>query len=252
MTNFQIVSDLHIEYKTNEVPDPLTLITPSADVLILAGDIGSFYQYNQLKTFLINLCPHFKVVIYIPGNHEYYTVQGYPPQKMYTLLHNFVQMEQIINNLYILNRSSAYINDVCIVGCTLWSEPKSHVPKFIVRIPEMNTRVYAQKHADDLVYIKKMIKYCRKKEQKLLVITHHCPTYSVITSKKKLKDKYISLYATELDYLLVKENVHTWVAGHIHMNFDLITDGKTRLVSNQRGKPKDRITDYNKSMIITV
>ena len=38
MTNFQIVSDLHIEYNTNEVPDPLTLITPSADILILAGD----------------------------------------------------------------------------------------------------------------------------------------------------------------------------------------------------------------------
>ena len=72
MTNFQIVSDLHIEYKSNDVPDPLTLITPSADILILAGDIGSFYQYDQLKTFLINLCPYFKVVVYVPGNHEYY------------------------------------------------------------------------------------------------------------------------------------------------------------------------------------
>lgn len=252
MTKFQIVSDLHIEYRTTEVPDPLTLITPSADVLILAGDIGSFYQYDQLKTFLVNLCPHFKVVIYVPGNHEYYTVQGYKPQKMNNLLQNFIRMEKSIDNLYILNRSSAQIEDVCIVGCTLWSDPKTHVPKFIVRIPGMNTRAYSQKHEGDLSYIKKMIEYCQKKEKKLLVITHHCPTYSVITKKKKLKDKYISLYTSDLDYLLEKEKVHTWVAGHIHINFDLITEGGTRLVGNQRGKPKDHITDYNKSMVITI
>ena len=252
MTNFQIVSDLHIEYRTNEVPDPLTLITPSADILILAGDIGSFYQYNQLKTFLINLCPHFKVVIYVPGNHEYYTMKGYHSQKMKVLLQNFVQMEQSINNLYVLSRSSVQIDDVCIVGCTLWSDPDTVVPKFIVRVPDMNTRVYKQRYESDLGYIKKMIKYCQKKDKKLMVVTHHCPTYSVITSKKKLKDKYISLYASHLDHLLTSEKVHTWVAGHIHHNFDLITEGGTHLVGNQRGKPKDKITDYNKSMVITV
>ena len=252
MTKFQIVSDLHIEYKTNEVPDPLSLITPSADILILAGDIGSFYQYDQLKTFLVNLCPHFKVVIYVPGNHEYYKIQDYKSQKMTCLLQNFIGMEKIIDNLYILDRSSAQINDVCIVGCTLWSEPKINIPKFIVRISGMNTEVYSQKHYGDLSYIKKMIKYCQKKKKKLLVVTHHCPTYSVIKTKKKFNDKYISLYASDLDYLLEKEKVHTWVAGHIHSNFDMITEGGTHLVGNQRGKPKDHITDYNKSMVINI
>lgn len=252
MNNFQIVSDLHIEYNTEEVPDPLTLITPAADILILAGDIGSFYKYNQLKTFLINLCPHFKVVIYVPGNHEYYTMKGYSPQKMNHLLQKFIQMEESINNLYVLNRSSVQIDDVCIVGCTLWSNPEVSIPKFIVRVPGLNTRGYIQKHEGDLAYIEKMIGYCQKKGVKLMVVSHHCPTYSVITTSKKLKDKYISLYASHLDHLLTNEKVHTWVAGHIHINFDLITDGGTRLVGNQRGKPKDKITDYNKSFVITV
>jgi predicted phosphodiesterase len=252
MTNFQIVSDLHIEYKTNDVPDPLKLITPSADILILAGDIGSFYQYDQLNTFLVKLCPQFKVVIYVPGNHEYYIVNGYKPKTMSDLLNNFMKIEESISNLYILNRSSALIDDVCIVGCTLWTDPKVHVPKFIVRIPEMNTQKYSERHEGDLIYIKKMINYCQKKQIKLFVITHHCPTYSVITTHKKLTDKYISMYASDLDYLLDKEKVHTWVAGHIHINFDLITEGGTRLVGNQRGKPKDHITDYNKSMVISI
>ena len=252
MTKFQIVSDLHIEYKTNEVPDPLKLITPSADILIMAGDIGSFYKYDQLKTFLTLLCPYFKVVIYVPGNHEYYIQQGYKSQRMSMLFQRFVQIEQSIKNLYVLNRTSVQIENVCIVGCTLWSELMATVPKFIVRIQDMNTKVYNQKYQCDLKYIKKMMKYCKEKGLNLLVVTHHCPTYSVITSKKKLKDKYISLYASNLDHLLTSENVHTWVCGHIHINFDQLTKGGTRLVGNQIGKPKDNITDYNKKLVIEV
>lgn len=252
MVNFQISSDIHIEYKSDEVPDPLTLITPSADVLILAGDIGSFYKMSQLKSFLQKLCSYFKVVIYVPGNHEYYKQKGYQPEKMNVLLKRFIDLEKSINNLYVLNRSSVLIDDVCIVGCTLWSKPTIHVPNFIVRIQGMNTNLYNQKFNYDLEYIKKMSDYCAKKQLKLLVVTHHCPTYSVITSTKKKKDKYLSLYASHLDELLTQDKVHTWVCGHIHSNFDLITECGTHLIGNQKGKPKDKIIDYKKDLIISV
>lgn len=252
MVNFQISSDMHIEYKSDEVPDPLNLIIPSADVLILAGDIGSFYKMDQLKSFLQKLCSYFKVVIYVPGNHEYYKQKGYQPEKMNVLLKRFIDIEKSINNLYVLNRTSALIDDVCIVGCTLWSKPTIHVPNFIVRIEGMNTNLYNQKFNSDLEYIKKMSDYCSKKQLKLLVVTHHCPTYSVITSNKKKKDKYISLYASHLDDLLIRDKVHTWVSGHIHSNFDLITEGGTHLIGNQKGKPKDKIIDYKKDLTISV
>lgn len=248
----QIVSDLHIEYKNDDVPDPLTIITPSAEILVMAGDIGSFYKYYQLKTFLEMLCPYFDIVIYVPGNNEYYIQKGYKSEKMDTLLQSFIIIQQSISNLHVLNRSSVQIEDVCIIGCTLWSELMVTLPKFIVRIPDMNTIVYNKKHQSDLLYIKKMIKYCKENKLKLMVVTHHCPTYSVITSKKKMRDKYISLYASHLDYLLTKENVHTWVCGHIHINFDKKTDGGTRLIGNQIGKPKDNIKDYNKKLVIEV
>ena len=250
MVKFQIVSDIHIEYKSNEVPDPLTLITPSADILVLAGDIGSFYKLDQLKSFLQKLCPYFKVVLYVSGNHEYYKQQGYQPETMRVLLKRFINIEKSINNLYVLNRSCAQIGDVCIVGCTLWSKPAIHIPNFIVRIQGMNTNLYTQKFNSDLEYIKRMTTYCAKKQLKLLVVTHHCPTYSVITSKKKYK--YISLYASHLDDLLTQDKVHTWVCGHIHSNFDLITEGGTHLIGNQKGKPKDKIIDYKKDLIISV
>ena len=176
MTKFQIVSDLHIEYKSDEVPDPLSLITPSADILILAGDIGSFYKFDQLKSFLQKLCPYFKVVVYIPGNHEYYKQQEYQPEKIKVLLERFMNIKKSINNLYVLNKSSAQIEDVCIVGCTLWSKPNIQVPKFIVRIQGMNTKLYTQKFNSELDDIFLKISYSIAAEVVVL------PSLTIFTS----------------------------------------------------------------------
>jgi len=119
MTSIQIASDLHIEFKNDDIPDPLYYITPSADILILAGDIGSLYKIDQLKGFLEKLCPLFATVIYVPGNHEYYTVQNYEHLSMNKLLNRLYDIEKDIKNLYVLNQSSIVIDDICITGCTL-------------------------------------------------------------------------------------------------------------------------------------
>ena len=255
MTDFQIVSDLHIEYKNNEIPDPLTLIKPKSDVLILAGDIGSLYKYQQLHGFLEKLCVHFKNVLYIPGNHEFYMVPNdplYEPLPMDQLIDRLYLLEKQIPNLYILNQSSVIINNVCITGCTLWSKVEIAIPRFIVRIHGMTNYLYDKKYSSDLKYINRMIKYCKQNKLKLVVVTHHCPSYSVLLNGHKNNDKYVSLYVSKLDYLLNSSNVHTWVAGHTHKNFDFITDGGTRLVSNQRGKPKDNVRDFSNSFIVNI
>lgn len=251
MTNFQIVSDLHIEYKNDVIPDPLSLITPSSPILILAGDIGSLYKYDQLKGFLEKLCPHFKTVLYIPGNHEYYMMPNYAqPLSFNELNKRLFSLETIIPNLYILNQSSVIINNICIIGCTLWSKAEISIPRFIVRIHGMSNLLYNQKYENDLKYIEKMIKYCSINKLELVVVTHHCPSYSVLADKNF--DKYVSLYVSPLDYLLSNNYVNTWIAGHTHKNFDFITNGGTHLVSNQKGKPRDNITDFSRTKIVNI
>jgi UDP-2,3-diacylglucosamine pyrophosphatase LpxH len=251
MVTFQIASDLHIEYKNNDVPNPLDYITPSSDNLILAGDIGSFYKINQLKEFLIKLCKNFKMVFYIPGNQEYYTFNEFKPMSMNTLINRLYEIEESIENLYILNQSSIILNDICITGCTLWSKPEIKIPKFIVRIHGINNIIYEKKHSKDIEYINKMIDYSQKNDLKLLMITHYCPSLKVLEGSRK-RDKFSSLYATDLDYLLDKNKVHTWVCGHIHKNFDYISENGTRIVGNQKGKLKDKITDYYKDFVIQI
>ena len=251
MTSIQIASDLHIEFKNDDIPDPLNYLTPSADILILAGDIGSLYKIEQLKGFLKRLCPLFETVIYVPGNHEYYTVQNYEHLSMNKLLQRLYEIENDIKNLFILNQTSVVINDVCITGCTLWSKPMVTIPKFIVRIYGMNTEIYEKKFSNDVNYINKMIEYCDKNKLKLVVATHYCPTYDVI-NEDKMKDRFVSLYVSNLDHLLTKEKIHTWICGHIHSNFDIVSKNGTRIIGNQLGKPRDKITDYSKELIIQI
>jgi predicted phosphodiesterase len=253
MTKFQIVSDLHIEYKNDEIPDPLTLITPSADILILAGDIGSLYKFEQLNGFLKKLCVYFKTVLYVPGNHEFYMVpnNNYEPLTFNNLVGRLYLLEKNIDNLFILNQSSVIINNICITGCTLWSKAEINIPHFIVRINGMTNQLYEQKYSSDLKYINKMINYCKSNNLQMITVTHHCPSYDVL-NEKRASDKYVSLYVSKLDHLLTINNVHTWVAGHTHRNFDFITKGGTRLVSNQKGKPRDNVCDFSKSFVVNV
>lgn len=261
--SFQIISDLHIEYKNNIIPHPLKYITPKSPILILAGDIGSLYKMYQLKGFLTEVCKLFDIVFYIPGNHEYYTQQEYDPVSFESLSTRLHSLEKDINNLYILDRSSVVINDICITGCTLWSHSEVKIPKFIVRVHGMTTQIYNQKHHNDLKYINKMIEHCSKNKLKLVVVTHHCPSFNILDNLKsplyskdnnnnRKKDKYVSLYFSSLDSLLEKSKVDTWICGHIHQNFDFVTDGGTRLIGNQFGKPRDNICDYDKELVVNI
>lgn len=251
MISLQIASDLHIEYQNDNIPDPLDFITPSADILILAGDIGSFYKFKQLSIFLEKLCTHFKIVLYVPGNHEWYTVPNQEPLSWNALENRMKKIERCINNLYILDRSSIRIGNICIVGATLWTNPKYQVPPFIVRINGMRTLEYKQRHLKDLEYLIEMSQYCKRKELKLIIVSHHPPTERVLDGAKKRK-KFVSLYANNLDSMLSKDNIAVWICGHTHKNFDFQDENECRIVSNQKGKDKDQVNDFCKKFTINV
>ena len=73
--NIQLLSDLHLEVHPHFVPTP----APGADLLVLAGDIGSYQSGSLLEDADFGLARFSPLkgwpvpVIFVPGNHEYDT-----------------------------------------------------------------------------------------------------------------------------------------------------------------------------------
>ena len=245
---FQIVSDLHLECMKEYNLD--NLIKKKAEILILAGDIGNLHRFDQLVDFCTRVCKMFTYVIYVPGNHEYYKHKNIKAEPMRILLSRLLDLKNDLPNLYVLNKGFICIENICIVGCTLWTNTKKRLPHF-VRINGMTKDIYNKLNTEELQYIYNRIMYCHHRNMKLIVITHHPPTYQVLT-KNRMYDPYIALYANKLDHLLRKEYVNTWICGHNHHNFDFIHKNGTRIVSNQKGKIKDHINDYDTGKVIDI
>ena len=183
-------------------------------------------------------------------NKSYYGSVGYISN-----LDDISRLEQyIIYNLSVLKEfinivtSTTYIDDNPELRIQLETTWKKYFPNSI-HIDTGISRGHSFGAADNDNTI---IDYCKNNNLQMVVVSHHCPTYSVLGQNYHKKEKYLSLYVSNLDHLLDKNNIHTWVCGHIHKNFDFITENGTRIVGNQKGKPKDRIHDFLRDYVIQV
>ena len=113
----QLLSDLHLEVHPHFVPQP----TPGADVLVLAGDIGSYQSGSLLDAmgdsdFGLGRFAHWPVpVIFVPGNHEY-------DAQDFDAAHARLRATCARLGLIWLERESVVLHGVRFVGTTLWSD----------------------------------------------------------------------------------------------------------------------------------
>jgi len=115
----QLLSDLHLERAPDWQPKPV----PDIDVLVLAGDIGSYQTGSWLKGDdfgLRRFSPRaaqapWKRVLYLPGNHEFDS-QEYDA--------TYARLRALCGELGIewLDRETIVIDDVRFVGATLWAD----------------------------------------------------------------------------------------------------------------------------------
>ena len=114
----QLASDLHLE------TDPTFRLRPvdGAEVLVLAGDIGSYQKNSRLLTsdfglsqFSPRLGGHWRKVLYLPGNHEYDSLEY---ETTYQLL------RRVCKDLDItwLEHEVVEFQRVRFIGSTLWSD----------------------------------------------------------------------------------------------------------------------------------
>jgi len=113
----QLLSDLHLEAHPHWKAQPL----PGADMLVLAGDIGSYQTNSQLSDADFGLgqfSPHNgwpTPVLFVPGNHEYDTLD-------FDAAHARLRATCERLGLTWLERETVVLNGVRFVGTTLWSD----------------------------------------------------------------------------------------------------------------------------------
>ncbi len=73
----QLLSDLHLESQPDFLPPQAPRLAPDADLLVLAGDIGSYQTGSRLGDADFGLAQFSPLhgwptpVVFVPGNHEY-------------------------------------------------------------------------------------------------------------------------------------------------------------------------------------
>jgi len=258
-----LCSDLHLEFSDINIQN-----TENADVLILSGDIMiaqdlhehpavypldpiniSNLSYKQARAlrfrdFLRRCSFQFSHVIYVAGNHEFYHGSWVKS------LQHLRDECGVFSNIYFLEKDTKVIDDVTFIGSTLWTDCNKMDPLTMTsletlmndyRLIRNDERGYSKlrtahtlsRHVESVTYIKHRL--AENKDNKVVVVGHHAPTYQSIHDRFKNDIQMNGGYASDLsDLILDNPQIKLWTHGHMHDPVDYMV-GLTRVVCNPRG-----------------
>ncbi len=257
--NIQLLSDLHLETHPNFIPQ----VAPLADVLILAGDIGSYQEGSMLfnrqdEDFgLSRFSPRKDLgawpvpVYFVPGNHEY---DGMP----FEVAHEKLKATCERLEINFLHQRVEVFRGVRLVGCTLWSDFEALVPAKGALTQQLKAREKAERAAD--FYLRKTgttfqgepflsgaVRAQAEADQAWLtqalaepfegptvVITHFAPSLLSADPRYGLTPGTAG-FCNSLDHLLPYAT--HWLHGHLHCAHDYVSQG-CRVIANPLGYAK--------------
>ena len=226
MISIQYASDLHLDQLTSY--EPIDFIYPRSDILILAGDICHIINLNHHLPFFSYISKSFQYVIYVPGNHEFYS-NNLSISELEDIMKKFLKN---YTNIFYLNNASVFIEDILFSGSALWCDPKNEPPNWF----RINISKYeiSNMHKKSIQYLDNISSLCLEKH---IMITHYPPIYLEHNKKKRLgyEMKYDDYYQNQK--ICLKHSPSFWIFGHIHENVITTIDG-TCYLSNQRKDKK--------------
>lgn len=233
-----IYSDLHLEFGTDFMP-PADI---DADIMILAGDITIFNAkgLEKLTKFLVNWE---KPVLYVAGNHEYYTKQAMQNGNIRCL--NYLAARH--PNVTFLQDEEITIDGVNFFAGTMWTNYRDANPmamalchqgmndyRLIINgdkeLTPRDTIDFHNKYVENLInWFEKDLPGSR------VVISHHAPCINPngFHRGSPMQPAYNSL---DMIPIIEKYKPALWFYGHTHEPDDQII-GETRIISNPRGYP---------------
>jgi len=274
--NIQLLSDLHLETQPHFTVEP----APNADVLVLAGDIGSYQRGSALPAqgdadfglARFSPLPQYASwpakVVYVPGNHEYDNLDF---DETHTRLRATCERLGMIW----LERESLVIDGVRFVGTTLWSDFDALVPRgpSVTLSDQLRAREKAFRAADH--YLRQaatlrdgeLFLSAQMRVQALacqawlrqalsepfdgrtVAVTHFAPSLRSADPRYGLTPGTAG-FCNALDELLPMADL--WLHGHLHCAHDY-REGRCRVVANPLGYAgKGEQEAFQPAFVITV
>lgn len=268
----QIASDLHLEFYTTEDHTATffeTLIKPNDDVnvLILAGDIG-YPEDSITKMFLAWCCSAWPHVVWVLGNHEYYTRRT---PKIYTI----AEKDQLAEDYMTIHPNLAVLIDSIddtfehlgfrILGTTMWTDVGIYNHNSLRALNDFKMiRAESTRHFQIVdwqrfhqfarSFLQEQLDECVAQGLKAIVVTHHLPTYKMIPEQYQGSDLNCG-FAAHAEDIMNHHAIELWVCGHSHgqetINYTKMDGISYPCVLNARGYPKEEsITTYTLSKVI--
>ncbi|MEZ7911242.1 MAG: metallophosphoesterase [Propionivibrio sp.] len=249
-----LYSDLHNECGVPWEPPESAL---QADVVVLAGDIGSHTHGLEWAARRFPKQP----IVYVAGNHEYYDAQ-------LGLMDEFQKPFWEQMDVHFLDHQSFELDGVRFLGCTLWSSfglYGTDKAEAYMAVAKRRINDYWMIHARNGKRLEPRgtLKLCcaavcwlegelsKPFDGKTVVVTHFAPHPRCVAPQHQGSD--VSPYfVTDLSWLMEKYRIDLWCYGRTHTNINFVAENGCRVVTNRRGYPGERCNGFNPRLMIEV
>lgn len=236
-----LMSDLHLELG-DWMPPPLDV-----DVVVLAGDI----MHGVGGIAWAERCFAGTPVLYVSGNHENWEHDAADIRQ------GLAEAAARSANVRYLDHSEVILNGVRVLGCTLWVDYCVHGAELQAErmaamadvANDFKNFTWQQRrctpadvlswHTVSRAWLEDRLAASRPGET-TIVITHHAPSLQSVKPHRWDRVQMVGT-ASNLESLIERSGPTLWIHGHTHDDADYHI-GKTRIVSRQRGTPKN--VDY--------
>lgn len=243
MATYRLISDIHCEFWTENLPRAAKLVDRllpplpgDADaILLLAGDTGTYRRRNLYRAVVDHLCGRFREVFDIPGNHYFYGGTDWETDAAPAEHANY--------------RFGQSYAAGPIVAATLWADLEGGDPvverQCVERMNDFRQAVgitperVRVRHAEHVRFLRERIR------PGCIVMTHFAPSRRSLAGPADPTDGY---YATDLEALITATRPALWVHGHIHHARDYRI-GATRVLCNPAGYNGD---GHDRTLTITL
>lgn len=287
LVSFQLVSDLHLELVDTHQERLAIIPKPSCDILLLAGDIY-VGRRDDFQNVIADISKHYKLVVYVPGNHEFYNGADEHNRRMVAMPMEHIKYHMIdacnrLGNVIMLDVDGGSTdkivinNDVVLFGDTFWTNipPESYpaaqyeMTDYIIigrqdtydkgRIRLLSPDVVSNLHDSARNRLAATMKEADDLHKQVVVLSHHAPSFAYRgpwtrrgADEQHYKGYY---YASDMDEFLTNPPLTAWFHGHTHTHVDKATVHHTKVYSNARGYDRDynpATSAYKPSIIVDV